>query len=74
MSSGYFLTHKNTEQHGFLAESFAFTCGYSPTYFDENLPIINIVPEDELMQLSHNKGVVNPEFELYDKENQFTWF
>ena len=74
MSSGYFLRHKDTEQRGFLDESFAFTGGYSPTYFNGDLPSINIVPKDKLMHLSSNSTVVNPEFEQYDKENQFTWF
>ena len=74
MSSGYFLRHKDTEQPGFLEESFAFTGGYSPTYFNGDLPSINIVPEDKLMQLRHNKAVRNQEFEQYDKENQFTWY
>ena len=74
MSSGYFLRHKNTEEHGFLEESFAFTSGDSPTYFDGDLPSINIVPEDKLMRLSTNSTVLNQAFQQYDKENQFNWF
>lgn len=74
MSTGDFLRHKNTEQPGFLDESFAFTSGHSPTYFDGDLPTINIVPKDKLMRLSTNSTVLNPSFEQYDKENQFNWF